>query len=1383
MTDGDSEYDQIKEIFLGALELGSQRERADYLEEACGENRDLHRTIKTLVREYEEVDGESASTAAGSSSDPDPTTENPGTIIGRYKLLEKIGEGGFGSVYMADQTEPVSRRVALKLVKPGMDSKEVIARFEAERQALALMDDPNIAKVFDAGTTDAGRPYFVMELVNGIPITRFCNEQRLGTRQRLEIFLDVCSAVQHAHQKGVIHRDLKPSNILVTLHGDKAVPKVIDFGVAKATQQQLTDKTLFTRFEQFIGTPVYMSPEQAVLSGLDIDTRSDVYSLGVLLYELLTGKPPFDAKSLMSAGYDEMRRIIREDEPPKPSSRLSTMAGEDRVTVAKAHHTDPDKLGKLVRGDLDWIVMKAIEKDRSRRYETANALGLDIRRHLNDDPVRAAAPTVAYKLQKFVRRNRSAVLVVAAVGTMLILGTAISSYFAVAATRAKNLEAEAKDELRVQLGETQNAREAENTQRIRAEDTVQHLQLNQAKYHVQAGDLHLGLAYLARILRDHPDNAVAAARLMDLLIFRQFPSLVSEPMRHEEALDLVKLAPGGLVLATTSNEMVQFWDARTGKPTGVRLPHESRVNFVSFSPDGKSILTASQDGSARVWEVRSGRGLAGPLQHEKPVNTAVFSPDGERVVTTSWDKTARLWDVRTGVQIGEPMQHGDQVFSAEFSPDGRLIVTASRDQSAGIWDARTAEPLGDPLRYHSAISSAEFSADGERVLTSSYNGLVLLWDLASRELIGTPMSHEARIATAKFSPDGRRVVTASFDNRARLWDGHTGRPIGEPMRHQAPVWWAEFSQDGERVVTASQDRKACVWSGRTGERLGEPMLHQAALRFAEFSPDGLSVVTSCRDLVARIWDVRSRPRGEPMRHAAPVVGADFSSDGRRVITASQDKTARLWSAPIGLPLGEPLVHGNYVQTAQFGPDNLHVVTASVNNRAQVWDVQSGQPLGEPMRHQHWVDSAVFSPDGRHVLTVCYDLTARLWDAKTSLPVGEPMRHTKRIHTARFSRDGRRVVTASRDQTAQVWDAITGEPVGSVMRHEGEVVSAEFSPDRTKVCTASLDRTVRFWDAETGLPVGAAIHHGEFPFQFALFSPDGARVVTVSEDHVARLWDAERGSPLGEPMRHAARITSAHFDREGKRLVTGCHDKSARVWDGHNGQPLAEPLRHADWVVSARFSPDGSHLVTASQDNTAKIWETPTFPLPVPAWVADWAESVGGVRLTPEMHIETVAYPEVQEIKEQIAAGTEAGDYTDASRWFFADPATRTISPWSTITVNDYVARRIDEGTRASLEEAIMLSPINGLALARRARLLLDQDASGEPGTLATASLSARLAVRWSPTQPESWRAFAETQLAAGRRDRAGEAVNRALELQPDAAWALEMRKKLREEAE
>jgi serine/threonine protein kinase/tetratricopeptide (TPR) repeat protein len=405
--------------------------------------------------------------------DPAPSAERIGATIGRYKLLERIGEGGFGVVYMAEQLHPVRRKVALKVVKPGMDSRQVLARFDAERQALAIMDHPNIAKVFDGGVTDSGRPYFVMELVKGEPITSYCDANHLAPRQRLELFVQVCDAVQHAHQKGIIHRDIKPTNVLVSMHDTTPVVKVIDFGVAKALGQELTERTLFTGFAQLLGTPLYMSPEQAGQSGLDVDTRSDIYSLGVLLYELLTGTTPFDKERFRKAAQDEIRRIIREEEPPRPSTRLIE-SKNSLASISAQRHTEPAKLTKLVRGDLDWIVMKALEKDRSRRYETANGLARDVERYLHDEAVQACPPSAAYRLRKFARRNKGPVLAATVVLLTLVGGIVGTTIGLVRATRAEALA-------RTRLANERDAREQADAARKEAVAGRQAAQTEAAK--------------------------------------------------------------------------------------------------------------------------------------------------------------------------------------------------------------------------------------------------------------------------------------------------------------------------------------------------------------------------------------------------------------------------------------------------------------------------------------------------------------------------------------------------------------------------------------------------------------------------------------------------------------------------------------------------------------------------------------------------------------------------------------------------------------------------------------------------------------------------------------------------------------------------------------
>jgi serine/threonine protein kinase/tetratricopeptide (TPR) repeat protein len=479
----------IESILAAAVDIASEAERGQFVDQACAGDAELQRRVQQLIENHFQAGnflespaatlpslaGESAAGGAGAAGegragvaaagagltvDEPSTTERPGTLVGPYKLLEQIGEGGFGIVFMAEQQHPLRRKVAVKVLKPGMDSRQVIARFEAERQALALMDHPNIARVLDAGQTNGGRPYFVMDLVKGLPITDYCDQNQLAPKERLQLFVHVCQALQHAHQKGIIHRDLKPSNVLVTMQDGLPLVKVIDFGIAKALGQQLTDKTLFTGFTQMVGTPLYMSPEQAAFSNVDVDTRSDIYSLGVLLYELLTGTTPFDRERLKQADYDEVRRIIREEEPHKPSTRISTL-GQAGTTLAARRRSDPRRLSQLCRGELDWIVMKALEKDRSRRYETVTAFAADVQHYLQDEPVQACPPSAGYRLLKLARRHRAAVLAASLVFFALVGGMIGTTWGLVRA------EQSGRDALAAAVAE----REAKETAQERAGDT------------------------------------------------------------------------------------------------------------------------------------------------------------------------------------------------------------------------------------------------------------------------------------------------------------------------------------------------------------------------------------------------------------------------------------------------------------------------------------------------------------------------------------------------------------------------------------------------------------------------------------------------------------------------------------------------------------------------------------------------------------------------------------------------------------------------------------------------------------------------------------------------------------------------------------------------
>ena len=548
----------VEKVFESAIKLATPQERAAYVRGACGEDQALRQQVESLIQAHDEVGGFML-TDPGETviTIPDrPLSEKEGTCIGRYKLLQRIGEGGMGVIYMAEQTEPVTRKVALKIIKLGLDTKSVIARFEAERQALAMMDHPNIAKVFDAGSTETGRPYFVMELVKGVPINQYCDKNHLPTKERLQLFIAVCQAIHHAHQKGVIHRDIKPSNILVTLHDGRPVPKVIDFGIAKATHQKLTEKTLFTHFAQMIGTPAYMSPEQAEMSGLDVDTRTDVYSLGVLLYELLTGTTPFPEKELLSKGYGEMQRIIAEQEPERPSSRVSTFVGEQQTIVAKNRSTERLTLQRQIKVDLDWIVMKALDKDRTHRYDTPNNLAADIERHLSDEPVLAAQPTFLYQLGKLYRRHQVALATAACFALLLLVSAGVA---AAQAIKNKSLFTAAEE-----------ARLKEMTAKQRESELRRIAETERGKAEVER-DRSQRFLYTANMnLAKRAWDEANVGRTVDLLDQHR-PEPGRPDMRNFEWFYLDRLCHADLLTLKG---------------------HTNWVRSVAFSPDGKRLVSA-----------------------------------------------------------------------------------------------------------------------------------------------------------------------------------------------------------------------------------------------------------------------------------------------------------------------------------------------------------------------------------------------------------------------------------------------------------------------------------------------------------------------------------------------------------------------------------------------------------------------------------------------------------------------------------------------------------------------------------------------------------------------------------------------------------------------
>jgi WD40 repeat protein/serine/threonine protein kinase len=1173
---------RVQAVFLAAAEEPSPPGRAAVLDRECGPDAELRRRVEALLKAHDAPGsfldrpadpGTGASTPdPGTSSEPLAAPEAPGTQVGPYTLLEELGEGGFGVVFLAEQQRPVRRTVALKILKPGMDSKQVVARFEAERQALALMDHPNIARVFDAGTTASGRPYFVMELVRGVPITQFCDEHRLTPKERLGLFVQVCHAVQHAHQKGVIHRDLKPSNVLVAPHDGAPVVKVIDFGIAKALGQPLTDKTLVTGGAQVLGTPLYMSPEQAGRGGLDVDTCSDVYALGVLLYELLAGATPLDPERLERVPREEILRVIREEEPPTPSARLGTL-GPAATTVAANRRTEARRLGQLLRGELDWVAMKCLEKDRARRYATANGLAMDVQRYLADEPVLARPPSAAYRVRKFVRRNPAA-------AAALSLAVAASVVTAVWAVRERD-HAEAIAKQAKALGQALNERsQALNEAEYRSAENA----LDHAIVLGEGGDAGAGLLWLARSLATAPATA--------------------GQLRH------------------TVQAQFAGW-GRHVLPLQTCFDNPGPVTAASLSPDGRTVWVAGQDKALRRWDVTdvtNCRLLDPPLRLAATARLIVWSPGGAAVLTVAADGTAQRWDAATGRSLGAPLPH--KASTAAWSPDGRFFVTGGADGTVRRWDAATGDPQGPGCRQPDAVIHLAVSPDGRTLLTVGWKidaagaekGTARFWDAATGDGLGEPLPYQGTITAAAFSPDRRTFVTAD-NNRYQLWDAATRRPLGGPVRHKGSIRALAFSPDGRTLLVGGNGRSARLYDPATGLTVGQPLAHRETVLGVGFTGDGRRMLTAGADGAVRLWDAAlDRPLGRTLWHESHVRTAVFSTDGRIVLTASFDNTARLWDAATGKPLGEPLPHPSQVMAAAFGPGGRSVLTVCWGSRAWLWDVATRQAvvLGHPVGVR--VKAAVFSPDGRTVLTGDSDGSVRFWDAATGALRGGPFpAHAGLVMAVAVSPDGGTACTGSEDGTARLWDMGTGRPRGPVLPHQGTVWAIAFSPDGGTVLTGSWDGTARLWDAATGTPREPALEHGDRITAVA-FSPDDQMVLTAGEDGTARLWHAATCLPVGGPLAHHDRVVAAAFSPDGRAVLTGSYDGTARLWDVATGKPLGPPLVHDGRVRAVAFSPDGRAVLTGSEDHAARLWPLLAPAAGTPEQVPLQAEVLTGLEL-------------------------------------------------------------------------------------------------------------------------------------------------------------------------
>ncbi len=1163
-SDARNPVEALAEEFLDRKRRGEQPTLREYVErypELAEDIRDLFPALLMMEDLGESSGGPTGPLAADNGAAVGVRLQR----LGDYRILREIGRGGMGVVYEAEQ-ESLGRRVALKVLSASslLDPKQV-SRFEREAKAAAKLHHTNIVPVFGVGRQD-GHYYFVMQFISGlgldvvlddlrrlrggkpearpaaemsriagltgadvarslltgrfdadgppedVSVTEPCDDaasaavngppadsgvskvilpgssdlsassdpDRQFYRSVARIGVQVAEALEYANRQGILHRDVKPSNLLLDNHGNVWVA---DFGLAKTAEADD-----LTHTGDILGTIRYMAPER--FSG-HCDARSDVYSLGLTLYELVALRPAYEA-----------------------ADRHTLM---DRVL-----HEEPERLKKLapnVPRDLETIIAKATARDPAARYTTAAALAEDLKRYVEDRPIRARRVSAAERFARWCKRNP----VVA--GSIGVAATALVAVAVLALIHA-NRQAEATRRITGLASDLEERGKALETSLALSNSRLARLDLERGRASFEKGQIGVGMLWTVE-------------------------SLWMATEAKDEAGKHVALAN----LSAWRCHLVELKEV---------LSHADMVYSVAFSPDGKMIATGSWDNSARLWDAATGRPLGQPLEHSGHVFGVAFSPDGKTIVTASGDKTARLWDVVTCRPRGQPLSHGGEAWTPAFSPDGKIVVTSSNDKTVRFWDAATGRLLGQPTVHSGYVYAVAFSPDGRTILTGGSDNTARLWDVTTRRPLGPPLEHSGWVRCAAFSPNGKTILTGSWDKTARQWDAATGRPIGPPLEHSGRVDAVAFSPDGKTILTGCDDNTAQRWDAATGQRLGRALEHQGSVVAVAFSPDGRRILTGSRDGTARLWDGEvGQPIGRLLDYGSPVWSVAFSRNGRTILTGSRDGQVRLWDVASGHRIGLTVEVESSINAIALSPDGTTILTASMN-RTRLWDVATGLPLGQPMEHSdYYVNSVAFSPDGKTILTGCSDTAARLWDAATGQPLGQPLKHKDWVRAVAFSPDGKTILTGSHDNTARLWDASTGNPIGQPLPHSGWVVSMAFSPDGKTVLTGSSDKTARRWDAATGRPIGPVLANSSSVLSVA-FSPDGRTIITGCQDQTARRWDAATGQPIGPPMLNSG--SQVAFSPDDRLLLTS-DSSTARLWEAPAPLPDDVP-RLAAWVEAA-----------------------------------------------------------------------------------------------------------------------------------------------------------------------------------------------------------------------
>ena len=1128
----------------------------------------------------------------------------PGGRFGNYELLAEIGQGGTAVIWRARQSS-VNRIVALKLLRSAeLASQEARERFRMEAAAVASLRHPHIVALHEFGVHE-GQPWISMELVEGATLAALVRKQPWDSHRAAAMLKTIAEGIAYAHSRGILHRDLKPSNILVDQFGQ---PRISDFGLAKPFRITASDigtaadldglvpegpaRADLTLTGQLLGTPNYMPPEQLMVRSGAIGPHSDVYSLGAVLYEMLTGFPPFLGASVEAT----LLHVINTD---SPSTRL---------------------LNPGVPLDLDTICLKCLEKEGARRYPTAQALADELARFLRGEPIQARPIGTAGQLWRWSRRKPALAASLLGLFAALTLGAGLTSW------QWRRAEARAAD-----LGAA-----------------LLEMRLQRVGALFDKSDSATAVALLARMLREEPGNEVVRLRLSAALAQRQFNRSVVPPMRHD-SIRIGLFSPDGRHLITTSEKNIRLWDARSGLFL-TEIPHPAPIR-PRFSPDGKLLATLSAPSSIQVWDVAARDKLGPPLLHDQTLYAAQLGANGRPPTSAPpWEYSRQLWiacfidNSRLAVQTSDGMLHlwdvrrGELLRSAlkpnaDFSLDGQVFLTP-HGNVIPCWDAQSWE-LIHSFEHESPVQWARLSPQGDRLATVLSDRKLRIWDVRGGRLISDAITLEGDLWAIVFAPDGERIAAQLRINQIHLFDVASARRLAVFPSQSRPIEERSFAPDGVWLAVTQRDA-IDLWNTKTGKRAAEPILHEGRIALALFGAKSAQLLATAVHGGAHIWNFRPDPsRLGSLAHQDIVTSIEFRADGAAVLTASKDATARVWDARNGTPITPPMHHQGRIEMARFSPDGSKVATGSTDGSARIWDSRTGAPLTPPLHHDGPIRSVAFDSQGERVLTASAIGTARIWSGRTG-ELFTTIVHSNVVTMAAFDREAHRVVTTCHDGLARIWQLRgTKAVLVTSVRHNVGVQAAVFSPDGRQFATGGLDRTARVWDPTTGQPISPPLRHS-FDVARLRFSQNGQYLLTACEDGAARIWDIQSGTLRAKPMRHTDKVYDAVFSPDERFVLTTSEDDTVRVWDAATGYEIAEPLEQGPTMASAQFSPDGRTIAVAAPRNTAQLWNVSFLFDRIPSpWLADFAEWVVGRRLLPDDSLEPVLWERLPELKRQF----------------------------------------------------------------------------------------------------------------------------------------------------